>query len=174
MRQQAEGLLEDAEMLGRPLGSRSDGGYLLRLLALEILLKAVYRGASGTVKKGHRYRDLVGGLPPATRARLLEEAAQRLAGEVTWESVGEVLETLSHNFVHLRYAYEEYEEMSDEELSQMEKKWLEEGATLEDATFVYYPEELMGLTHAALVVIGEWEAGIDSRDAGRSREANGA
>ena len=67
-----------------------------------------------------------------------------------------LLSTFSKNFVQLRYPYERYMEESPAALRARSEEWIEAGAPVEEADFVYYPTELGGLTHALEQEVDGW------------------
>ena len=59
-----------------------------------------------------------------------------------------LLEIFSGNFIRLRYPYEEYAGMSEEEYIAIGADWIKGGAPIEKAIFQYFPSELRGLLDA--------------------------
>lgn len=152
----AEGYLADAKALSGLTPQVSDAPYLLRLLGFEILLKATLRAHGLSPAGGHRYRTLLERLPTQVRERVLADAEARTRPGSTdaelpppdYSNPGVLLDTFSNNFAGLRYSYEAYEELTDEQLEEQERQWVAGGSITEEATFKYYPEELFGLTEA--------------------------
>jgi hypothetical protein len=155
MVQKAAGYEADADFLNGRVGSRSDGAYLLELLAFEIRLKALLR-IHRTQSHGHSYAKLFSRLPGETQVRVVRQAMDRMAGGADFSDVSGLLKTLGRNFVALRYAYEKYEDMSAEEVRELGDEWVAKGANTEDATFSYYPEELYGLNGALKREVDAW------------------
>lgn len=146
--------LADAALLQTNPHAASEGAYLLRLTAFEILLKALLR-SSGTVPgRHHRYEDHFAALPKEVCARLTEGAAARMGPIAAYGELPLLLRTWTYNFVALRYEYESYEGKTADEVHAIGKAWLAEGAELADATFRHYPLELDGLLCALHTELG--------------------
>jgi len=152
----ASGRLADADVLEQSLRATSDSGYLLRLLAFEILLKALVRINGVTPEKSHSYLDLFHALPDTVRDRVVARAAERMSTSANYSSLPDLLHTFATNFTALRYPYEAYENVSTEALKGAGKGWVARGAQDAEATFVYHPEELFGLTFALTAEVGDW------------------
>ncbi|MGT2476665.1 hypothetical protein [Paraburkholderia terrae] len=97
----------------------------------------------------HKYDQLFAFLPETARLELVQRARERV-GQSALENAVKVLEVWTKNFVRLRYPYESYPGLTQEQYERLGEEWFEAGAPLENATFVYYPEELFGFTHALL------------------------
>lgn len=152
--------LADADDLGRKALRESDSDYLLRLLAFEILLKALVRINNGSPGRGHAYKKLFQLLPHGVAQRVTAGAAERMSTSADYSRMTELLDTLSDNFVALRYPYEAYESVSAEALKDAGKAWAAKDGPLSEATFVYHPEELYGLTFALQREVQDW---LDTR-----------
>mgnify|MGYP001561460760 CR=1 FL=1 len=148
MRRTADGYLDDADILQSQIDSVSDAGYLLRLTAFEILLKAVLRCHEAVVKPHHNYRAHFENLSPEVQEHLWKVAASRMGPGAEYSDTGRLLTEWSTNFSHLRYSYEAYEGQSSEEVRAMGEAWLASGGKLEEASVRYYPEELTGVLYA--------------------------
>ena len=138
-----------AEILSRA-GDDSDSGYLLRLLALELLLKVLVERETGeSAPWHHRYEELFSSLTEATQSELLATAGQWIGpSELVNDHFG-VLRGLGRNFIRLRYPYQEYEGLSESEYLRAGKDWVDAGGASKEATFRFHPEELRGLIKAA-------------------------
>src|SRR5436309_16080920 len=101
----ASGRLADADVLEQSLRATSDSGYLLRLLAFEILLKAVVRINGVAPRKSHSYSSLFHLLPETVRERVVARAIHRMTTSADYSSLPVLLDTLSSNFTILRYPY---------------------------------------------------------------------
>jgi hypothetical protein len=152
----ASARLKDADVLEQSLRTTSNSGYLLRLLAFEILLKALVRINGVPPQKSHSYLDLFHALPDIVRDRVVGRAADRMSTSANYSSLPELLDTFSSNFTALRYPYEAYESVSAGAFREAGKGWVERGAQESEATFVYYPEELFGLTFALEGEVQDW------------------
>jgi hypothetical protein len=150
----ADGRLRDADVLSTDLGTTSDSPYLLRLLAFELLLKAVcFTYGKGT--HGHKYEVLFGSLPLAVKRRILKAARHRIAG-TSFAHVRPLLALYSSNFVNLRYSYERYEKYTMRRYRKTGRQWLARRAPVARAHFRYRPEELQGLLHALQQELHGW------------------
>lgn len=138
----------DAQVLKSSLHAYGDSAYLLDLLAFEILLKTVARVSSVPFQRSHSYDRIYAALPPAVRERIARRATERMGGTVDYSSLPQLLEVFSQNFITLRYPYEKYEGLTDVEYQEMGEQWVSGGSPITSATFVYWSEELYGLTHA--------------------------
>jgi hypothetical protein len=148
MRDTAEGFLADGDHLSQYPFSRSDAQYLLRLIGFEILLKATLYLHGRIPAKNHRYDALFAALPAEAQVRLLRGARNRVGSLKGFDDLPGLLGTLGRNFVALRYPFSAYEGMTDGDVAASADRWIDEGAPDSSATFVYWPEELFGLTEA--------------------------
>lgn len=157
MRQEALQRLRDAETLSEAmaLGEQSDSPYLLSLLGLELLIKFVFESVLRKPSRGHEYEKLFKELPSAVQARLLCLAGERVGPSALAESHESVLQEWGQNFIVLRYPWERYATLSENQYSRAGNEWVAKGAPLEEATFRYYPEELVGFLAALRIVAAE-------------------
>ena len=133
----------------------SDASYLLQLLSFELLLKAlVEQHANVRAPKHHRYAEIFKLLPASEQAQLLEVAGEFIGPSELSLRPDEVLEELGGNFAGIRYPWERYEGLSEEQYDALGPAWIAAGAQTEHATFHNYPEELYGLTQAARAMAG--------------------
>jgi HEPN domain-containing protein len=152
--------LADAAKLGRDALRESDSDYLLRLLAFEILLKALVRINNGSPGRNHSYQRLFQSLPDEVKARVVLSATQRMSTSADYSSMAKLLDRFSKNFIALRYPYEAYESLSADGYRAAGESWVAKGAPLSEAVFVYYPEELLGLTLAVQAEVQHWLAAV--------------
>ena len=157
MYQEALQRLKDAETLSQAisLGESADSAYLLKLLGLEILLKIVYEFTLCKPGRRHEYEKLFGELPQNLQTRLLALAGERVGLSALAENHELVLKEWGKNFVALRYPWERYATLSEEQYSTISEAWVSKGAPLEEATFRYHPEELVGMLSALCLVAAE-------------------
>jgi hypothetical protein len=148
--------LDAGDILQADLAHSSDSGYLLRLLAFELLLKAMLTALGVRAKQSHSYRNLWACLPSATQSRLLEKAGDRMAGVADYSDLPRLLSTWSSNFVRLRYPFECYEGLTEEQYHARGEAWIAGGALMSEADFVYYPNELRGLLDAFVAELTQW------------------
>lgn len=64
--------LHDAELLHKNINQKTDSGYLLELLAFELLLKTVSLINVGKYCRNHNYQQLYEFLPQKIRKRILD------------------------------------------------------------------------------------------------------
>jgi len=149
--------LRDADTLTEALSlsESTDSPYLLRLLGLELLLKFVHESVLLTPARGHDYEKLFNRLPADLQSRLLSLAGERVGPSALASNHNLVLQEWGQNFIALRYPWERYEGMSEDDFSRVSAEWVANGAPLDDATFRYHPEELVGLLAALRVVASE-------------------
>lgn len=157
MHQEALRRLKDAEALSQAmsLGESTDSTYLLQLLGLELLLKIVYESALSKPGRGHEYEKLFGELPQNLQTRLLALAGERIGPSGLAANHEFILKEWGQNFVALRYPWERYATLSEEQYSDVGEAWVSKGAPLEEATFRYHPEELVGFLSALRLVAAE-------------------
>ena len=147
MYREASDRLNDAEILCRNIRTRGSS-ILLELLAFELLLKCLVLIHNGVFKRAHNYEELFFCLPVKVQKRVLCAAESRTAGNANYSDIRGLLQTFSKNFVDLRYPYERYKDLNENELKERAERWLAMGAKVEEADFVFYPVELYGLNHA--------------------------
>ena len=153
MYQESEKRLTSAKML-RAAGDASDSAYLLELLAFELLLKLSFEKAVGSIAPGHhRYAEIFGSLSQVIKDEVLRLAGERVGPSELSSNLGTVLKDLGSNFVKLRYPFERYSQMTEEQYEKVGADWVANGAALADAEFRYYPEELLGLTTALQILV---------------------
>lgn len=158
MYREASDRMADSSILAQAVNTRGDSAYLLNLLALEILLKCVLLIENEKLVHGHNYLGLFEMLPKKHRERIVSVAAERLGPTVDYSDLNSKLKTFSSNFIKLRYPYESYKELTEEEYFQLGDQWMERGAIVEESEFKYYPEELYGLQFALKKEVKDWLA----------------
>ena len=134
-------------------GDDSDSAYLLKLVGFELLLKVVVEQSTQRRAHGHDYEKLFGLLPPELQTNILRIAGKRIGPSQLSVDHNEVLADLGSNFVKLRYPYDKYSHMTQQEYSSVGAAWIEAGANNEDADYRYHPEELFGLVFAFKQVV---------------------
>jgi hypothetical protein len=148
--------LEDAEHLDSRATASSDSGYLLRLLAFEILLKASVVVSGKEFKRSHTYPDLWLQVPIEVRRKLVGTAERRMGATADYSDVTSVLDHWSNRFTDLRYPYEKYTELNRKDYEARSRAWIESGAAVAKADFAYFPTELYGLTYALDLHVSAW------------------
>jgi hypothetical protein len=160
MHREAIRRLSDAQLLveADPLGSRrADSNHLLELIGLELLLKFLFeiehsRQADGF---GHDYKAIFSVLQPETQARLISLCGERIGPSAFTAEPTKILAEWGRNFVGLRYPFERYKGLSEEQYASTSARWLQKGAKLESATFRFYPQELSGVLYALQTIANE-------------------
>jgi hypothetical protein len=148
MLQESEKRLASAQFL-RSSQDDSDSVYLLELLAFELLLKLVMERVTQSTAPFHHYYDKIfSSLSRNTQDEILRLAGERIGPSTLSNDHLGVLKDLSSNFVGLRYPYEKYSDMSEQEYAAAGANWIASGAHTSEADYRYHPEELLGLTFA--------------------------
>lgn len=149
MLREAERLVADAQYLRGEFSTESNGAYLLELLALEILLKCCVLLETGSLERGHDYVHIFLRLGTDTRQEIVGAAAQRMGSNADYSDPYWLLALFSSNFIRTRYPYEAYKSgMSESDYLRLGTEWIDRGATVEEATFDFRPNELNGLIDA--------------------------
>lgn len=159
MAREAERLIADAGRLYQNPTSESNGAHLLELLALEILLKCCVVLETGRLERGHDYVHIFLKLKSTVRKKIVDSAATRVGPSADYSDVYWLLSLFASNFVRLRYPYEAYSGMSEDDYLRLGAEWIERGAKVEEATFDFRPDELHGLLHALSLFASERLAG---------------
>ena len=156
MRREGIQRLQDADALSERWDSEgtSNSAYLLRLLALELLLKCLClaSGCDENKVRGHKYGVLFKMLPVPTKDEFLRLAEARVGPSGLTTNLEQVFADLSANFIDLRYPYEKYKGLDERRYIELGDEWVAAGAQLETATFRFHPQELYGLNHALAVM----------------------
>jgi len=111
-------------------------------------LKRLNLSANGKIDPGHNYKRLFCDLPSEQQRRIIEAAKVRMGPHADYSDMPRLLELYSRNFIRLRYPYEAYEGISEEEYLTMGVEWIKAGSPIDDAMFQYFPDELTGLLYA--------------------------
>jgi hypothetical protein len=149
MLREAKRLAADAQHLRGRIDSESNGAYLLELLALEILLKCYVLLEANVLERCHDYVHIFLRLSPGARQGLLREATKRMGTSADYSDPCWLLKLFSSNFIRTRYPFEAYASaMSEAEYLRLGPEWVDRGASMEEATFDFRPNELYGLIHA--------------------------
>ncbi len=156
MYHEATSRLSDADLLSSSLYKQSDSDYLIRILAFEILLKGLCLINMGDYCKGHNYKKIFYSFTEPLQKSLIASASERMGGAVNYTNISKLLECYGSNFIDLRYPHERYRGDTETAYIGRGNTWMENGALLEEATFVYYPTELTGLIYAASSEIESW------------------
>jgi len=142
MHREALRRLEDAKLLA----GRGDSAHLLSLLGFELLLKLVHEVTVGKkTSHGHKYHLIFRDLPAETQKEILERAGNRIGPSALNNTGADIFKEWGDNFISLRYPYEKYEGLTEEEYLRLGDKWIKAGAPIEGAQFRFFPEELFGI-----------------------------
>jgi HEPN domain-containing protein len=145
MHREALRRLEDAQLLA----GRGDSAHLLSLLGMELLLKLVHEVAVGRkTSHGHKYELIFRDLPDETKNEIIQRAGNRIGPSELNTAAPDILKKWGENFITLRYPYEKYEGLTEEEYHRLGAEWIEAGAPVEKALFRYFPKELFGMVDA--------------------------
>ena len=152
MHREALRRLEDAKVLA----GRGDSAHLLSLLDFELLLKLVYEVTVGKkTLHGHKYQLIFRDLAAETQKEILERAGNRIGPSALNTAASDIFKEWGENFISLRYPYEKYEGLTEEEYLRLSDQWVEAGAPLEEAQFRYFPEELFGMVEGLKQIADE-------------------
>lgn len=153
MREEANQRLSDAHLLEQklPVGENTDSPYLLRLLSFELLLKLVFEQTLEVrPRKRHEFHIIFGELPDNVQQDILTRALEHGGTSKLSSDPLAVLMEFGQNFIALRYPYDRYDNISEEQYAALGADWIKRGALDTEATFRYHPAELRGLIHALL------------------------
>lgn len=158
MHREALQRLEDAEVLHRAsrIDAPSDSVHLLQLLGLELLLKLAYEVTlQKKSSRSHAYEKIFEALPDHLRNNLLKLVGERIGPSALSKDAASIFKKWGENFISLRYPYERYESLTEEQYSALGEQWIINGGGDDEATFRYYSEELFGMLHALCLVAEE-------------------
>ena len=145
MHREALRRLADAKVLS----DRGDSAHLLCLIGLELLLKLIHEVTlRRKTTHGHKYELIFRDLPIEIQEEIIKRAGARIGPSALNSGALKILREWGKNFVNLRYPYEKYEGLTEKEYSALGEDWLKAGASLEEAHFRYFPEELFGMVDA--------------------------
>jgi hypothetical protein len=120
---------------------------VLRLLAFEVLLKAVLVLERGEFYRSHSYKDQWGSLSQTTKDELNRLAVYRWPGEGEYFTETNLM-GLERAFLTCRYHYEPNLGRTPEEARQVGEDWVARGASLEEAEIRGYGQELVPMNFA--------------------------
>lgn len=157
MHREAIRRLSDAQLLvdADPLGSRrADSDHLLNLLGLELLLKFLFEVEHSRQADdfGHDYKAIFSALQPDTQTRLISLCAEHIGPSAFTSEATKILAEWGRNFVGLRYPFDRYRGLTEEQYVATSARWLQKGAKLESATYRFYPQELTGVLYASQTI----------------------
>ncbi|MGH8501761.1 MAG: hypothetical protein ACREVE_04690 [Gammaproteobacteria bacterium] len=155
MLRDAQDRLNDADILSQSGRAASDSASLLRIHALEVLLKAAQVAVLGKCKykRSHNYSVLWEALPPATRAAVLSVATQRFPGHTDLSDLNALLKDWEFAFTKGRYYFELYETYTLEQQRELGELWVSRGAPEHEAAVRYHPLELQAISEALVAYI---------------------
>lgn len=136
--------------------ARSDSVHLLQLLGLELFLKLVHEVVlQKKPNYGHAYQKIFEALPGPIQGKLLNLVGDRIGPSALSNDASSILKEWGENFIALRYPYERYESLTEEQYAALGEQWVAKGGPIDEATFRYYPEELFGMLYALRLVTEE-------------------
>lgn len=153
MLNEAQDRLHDAEVLAKSGESLSDAIPLLRILALEVLLKAAQVACFDKCQWGHDYLKLWSSLPQAVRTAVLDVAHQQYPGRADLSGLDGLFKDWEFAFKKGRYYFELYEGYSLDEQRAFGELWVSNGAPIQEAAVRYHPLELMALAQGLIAYI---------------------
>ncbi len=153
MLRDAQDRLNDADVLAQSLRAASDSASLLRILALEVLLKAAQLASLGKYKRSHQYSTLWSDLPPPVRASVLAVANQRHPGHSDLSNLDALLRDWEFAFTKGRYYFELYENFTLEQQRELGELWVSLGAPEHESEVRFHPLELQALTEGLVAYI---------------------
>ena len=136
MRDSARERLTAAHLLEEQF-TTCDSSYLLKLLALEILLKACHLAYCGEPGRHHRYNEFFDPIPEKVRERVLTKAAVRFPSYTDFSDPSALLAKYGEYFIELRYYYDHFGKeysYSPYELAGLVEALLEEADALADTS----------------------------------------
>jgi hypothetical protein len=140
--------------------NRGRGEYLLRLMALEILLKAGSLRESGELKKfTHNFKRMFEAQADRVQASVQEEfGARGIAESITdhHEPLDQQLDRLRSNYTRARYLYEPSIEVTPEVVDERVNAFLQGDLPIEEWDIVYHTELMELLLEVMLGELGEW------------------
>lgn len=153
MLRDAQDRLDDADILAQSLGASSGSAPLLRILALEVLLKAAQVVALGKYRRSHNYSALWAALPPTAQTSVLAVANQRFPGHTGLSDPNALFKDWEFAFTKGRYYFEFYETYTLEEQRELGELWLSLGAPEHEAEVRFHPFELQALAEGLIAYI---------------------
>jgi hypothetical protein len=167
MYESAMSRIGDADTLSSSL-RLSDSASILRILGMEILLKAAIALAGLEPKKSHNYLSLWNQLPVHVRDRVVEVANRRMPTHADLSNIPKLLTWYQYIFEKIRYPYEQFENYTDEEIRELSRFWGDDlDAAVDEALVQYYPNELTCLIEGLKVFV---EAQLSNQSLERTGE----
>lgn len=139
--------IKDSHLLSQSMKSSSDSDALLSILGFEILLKCALLLINKQYSKGHDYEKLWAEIPEPVQCEILKNARSRMPGHTDLSDIKKLLAAYNNIFLNARYSYEKYESLTRQQMQERESDWLNSGAKINDADWVYYPSELFCLIY---------------------------
>ncbi|MFN9091471.1 MAG: hypothetical protein ACK5V0_08260 [Alphaproteobacteria bacterium] len=141
----AEARLHDASLLDGCASRASDAPALLRVLALEVLLKAAQALESGRYTRTHDYACLWRSIGSNGQASVLQHAEQSIPGCLLGKDIDLLLRDWAFVFTRSRYYFELYEKYTLEEQEELGRLWIALGSPEAEAEVRYHPREIRAL-----------------------------
>ncbi len=160
MRDAAREYVNATGCLSGVVGSFGSSVPLLKTLALEVYLKAVYRvDLKQRPEFGHQLLKGFLSLSSATQHNILTSVAEQIGPSAMNDpEVGHdrVLLDLERNFVAYRYEFEDYERLGRVGFLTAEEGWLRGGSNLPGARFRFWPDEAGAMCQSCDEFLQEW------------------
>jgi hypothetical protein len=149
----AKARLNDADILAKSQNCTSDSQALLRILALEVLLKTAQFICNGNYKYNHKYVDFWLELPEYARTQIVEIAELEYPERTDFSDIEKLLRAYEFVFTKARYYFELYKNYTLAEQQELGEYWVEIGAPNDEADVQYFPMELTALTTGIITFI---------------------
>lgn len=154
MLRDAKERLHDADILSTSLSGGTSAS-LLRILALEVLLKAAQYVTLGRYRANHDYAAAWQALPFDASARILAVARERYVGHACLADPEALLSDWQFAFTRGRYFFELNQYLTLGEQQENGEAWIDRGAPLEEAQVRYHPLELLAMTDGLIAFLEE-------------------
>lgn len=158
---QANEFFRGAEALYTTQGIHAgDSAYFLRLMAIELYFKLLYLRDTEALIFGHDLREIFDVMPSAARDVLFASFNKNLKAPLQLKVFREWLKYLGNLFVQIRYPFEEFREMSQEEYEAKVRRF-EQAADddLSEASIIYHMPRVEALLAAVRESTGTvWDA----------------
>ncbi len=160
---EALALADDADILSESLISQSNAPALLRILAVEILLKCTLLLCGKRYKRNHEYVEFWTLLPEDARSQILDATRNHTIEGANLPDIDHLLSEWTCVFRRARYYYELYPDHTLQEQKDLGKAWAERGGPIEEAKLRFYPNELCSFLGGLQSFIENRLALLDSR-----------
>ena len=153
MLRDAKDRLNDADILAQSGRASSGSESMLRILALEVLLKTAQCAALGKYKRSHHYAALWAALPPSVKNAIQSVAARRFPGHADLSNVELMLSDWEYAFTKGRYYFELYENYTLQQQRELGELWVCPGEPGPEAEVRFHPMELEALVEGIVAYV---------------------